>query len=180
MKKFLFVFVASIIFVFEAVCQKETSIPDEYRPHPEYGKVIPRGKQSSGSTELIHLRTAHSRTFENNDGSLTTAVSAAPMHYLDENGWWHSIDYRLQLSETRDDLWVMPGHQPRFAYDAALNTLLWYDDEGEAMFASSERSIRFLDSSRIPLPDDAAAADESAMLTESAGMTFSEVFTRSE
>ncbi len=102
------------------------------------------------------------------------------MHYLDENGWWHSIDYRLQLSETRDDLWVMPGHQPRFAYDAALNTLLWYDAEGEAMFASSERSIRFLDSSGNPLPDDAAAADESAMLTESAGMTFSEVFTATD
>lgn len=66
-------------------------VPAEYKKHPEYGKTLPEHPHVSGSYELIHKRTAHTRLFQNLNGTFTTVYSSYPLHYKDENGMWISF-----------------------------------------------------------------------------------------
>ncbi len=67
-------------------------LPEEYKNHPEFGKTQPKNPHVSGSYELIHERTEHSRLFQNMNGAYTTVYSSFPMHVQDENGWWISLE----------------------------------------------------------------------------------------
>ncbi len=67
-------------------------VPAEYKSHPEFGKTQPKNPDPSGSYELIHERTSHSRIFQNMNGTYTTVYSSYPLHVQDENGWWISLD----------------------------------------------------------------------------------------
>lgn len=69
-----------------------SKVPQSYRNHPEYQQKQPLDPALKGeSYELIHKRTAHSRIFQNQDGSFTTAYSSTPLHYKSEQGWWKSF-----------------------------------------------------------------------------------------
>ena len=42
-------------------------------------------------TELVHLRTATSRTFDNGDGTYTAEIHAGPIHRMDSQGEWMDL-----------------------------------------------------------------------------------------
>jgi len=46
--------------------------------------------------ELVEKRTLTSKTFDNGDGTYTTIISTAPMHYLDDEGRWQDIDTEIR------------------------------------------------------------------------------------
>lgn len=60
--------------------------PEEnfYKPAEKIKKII--------DTEVVSNRAVCSKTFKNNDGSFTTVIDRAPVHYLDENGSYQEID----------------------------------------------------------------------------------------
>lgn len=82
-----------------------TAIPENFKSHPEYGKV--KLENSPQSVELIQSRTANSRTFLNPDGSYTTTQSNGVMHYKDNAGNWMSIS-------------AVPGENSRMAGEFGL------------------------------------------------------------
>ncbi len=47
------------------------------------------------SVELVEERDEHSRTFENEDGTLSTDFSLEPLHFEEEDGSWEEIDPSL-------------------------------------------------------------------------------------
>ncbi|MDI6870545.1 MAG: hypothetical protein QME79_04155 [Bacillota bacterium] len=41
---------------------------------------------TAARSELIELRTSHSKTFKNDDGAMTLELSGRPLHYQDDPG----------------------------------------------------------------------------------------------
>jgi len=62
-----------------------------------------------GRKEIIERRTTNSVTYRNPDGSLTTEISAGPMHYQDKNGIYQPIDRTIVPSDTEYDFEVTRG-----------------------------------------------------------------------
>jgi len=92
-----------IFFVFcgyLAAFSQPIETPEKYRSHPEYGKTKLLNPFMQNSVELIHERTSHSRLFMNAYGSYTIAKSDMPLHYIDAEGWWRTIDL---VFETQTD-----------------------------------------------------------------------------
>ncbi len=70
-------------------------IPLAYQSHPELGKTTHKTTIHEVEYELIQNRTKYSRTFLNANTTKTTVQSSMPLHYQTDNGFWHSIDYKL-------------------------------------------------------------------------------------
>lgn len=100
-----------------------TEIPNSARSHPELGKLTHSAHQlNEVDYELVHLRTAHTRTFLNKNKTKTTVQSSQPLHHLDENGFWLSIDY---TTGEEFQYVVFPVSKPLIRFDkTALTTEL--------------------------------------------------------
>lgn len=67
--------------------------------------VVPAPAETGGgfelgkSKELAERRTATTTTYENADGTETTAISSGPVHYRDESGEWQPIEPVLRRDE---------------------------------------------------------------------------------
>jgi RHS repeat-associated protein len=60
---------------------------------------------AGGRSEVIHLRTAMSTTYDNGDGTFTTELSSSPVHFRNSAGW-HDIDPTLVSSTSPGYRWV--------------------------------------------------------------------------
>ncbi|OFZ01029.1 MAG: hypothetical protein A2491_17580 [Bacteroidetes bacterium RIFOXYC12_FULL_35_7] len=60
--------------------------------------VINNTKNAASKEELISLRDAHSKTFQNPDGTFTKQQSNKPIHYKNNNGEWSAIDGKSQVN----------------------------------------------------------------------------------
>ncbi|TVR97036.1 MAG: hypothetical protein EA418_03960 [Wenzhouxiangellaceae bacterium] len=87
-------------------------IPPSHQSHPELAQST---DASSGraSYELVHLRTAHSRTILNADTTRTSTHSATPLHYQDESGFWLSLRDEITV---RGEQKFFPSHDPSFVF----------------------------------------------------------------
>ncbi len=95
-------------------------IPESHLDHPELGAMV-EGVQAKGALyELVHLRTAHSKTILNNNKTKTTIQSSLPLHYLDQSGYWLSLRHELS---PRGSQIVFPSHNPAFVFDQEQGTL---------------------------------------------------------
>ncbi|RZJ27647.1 MAG: hypothetical protein EOO48_11435, partial [Flavobacterium sp.] len=74
-------------------------IPASYQSHPELGKTTHSATLNEVDYELIQQRTEFSRTFLNKNKTKTTLQSSSPLHYLGDDGFWHTIDYKLSRSK---------------------------------------------------------------------------------
>lgn len=74
------------------------------------------------SDEVVRLRTATSKTFRNEDGSLTTRVFTGPVHFRGPGGSWKEIDTELVEADA-------PGYAYRNA--AAAFRALFKEELGE-------------------------------------------------
>lgn len=79
--------------------QDFAKIPATHQSHPELGTTRPASVISPLAYELVHLRTTHSRTFLNANKTRTLVYSTAPLHYLNENGFYISLQNRLTSRE---------------------------------------------------------------------------------
>lgn len=73
--------------------QQYSLIPLNHQSHPELGKTSHNVSLHEVDYELVHERTKYSRTFLNTNKTKTTVQSSTPLHYLADDGFWHSIDY---------------------------------------------------------------------------------------
>ena len=64
---------------------KEQQTTQKEKKLNEYGKKEER-------QELVEKRTENSKTFSNDDGTLTTEISQKPIHYKDTHNNWEEID----------------------------------------------------------------------------------------
>ncbi len=92
-----------------------SQISAAYQSHPEMGKTTYSSTSHEVDYELLQDRTKFSRTFLNNNKTKTTVQSSAPLHYLSENGMWHSIDYKLHQTNNKISY---PTQHPFFELDA--------------------------------------------------------------
>lgn len=86
--------------------------------------------------ELVEQRTATSRTVAHEDGSRTTSVFGAPVHYRDARGAWQAID--TAMVATRAEGYSLVNGANRFR--------TWFKDRADADFARVDvdgRSLRF-------------------------------------
>lgn len=105
------------IFPQNAGAQKQyDKIPAAYQSHPELGKTTHSAITNDVDYELIHERTAFSRTFLNTNKTKTTVQSSVPLHYQGSDGNWYSIDYKLHQAGGKT---VYPAQNPIFEMDAA-------------------------------------------------------------
>lgn len=96
--------------------QKQYSqISSTYKSHPEIGKTSHSSSLQELDYELLQDRTKFSRTFLNKNKTKTTVQSSVPLHYMDENGKWSSIDYRVQQINNKI---IYPAQNPFFELNA--------------------------------------------------------------
>lgn len=117
-------------------------IPQSHHAHPELGmhhsddgKPYRRVLQ-----ELVHQRTAHSRTLLNDDRTRTIVHSSVPLHHQDERGYWLSIAHELTDAGTQ---YVFPSHDPSLVYDK--------HDGSVELIGPDQRAITQSGSSRLVL-----------------------------
>lgn len=73
----------------------DSLIPEKYLSHPEIGTTKLNNPRAKNHLELIHLRTENTRVFLHDNGTKTTVSSGHPLHFLGEDGFWYSINYKL-------------------------------------------------------------------------------------
>lgn len=122
--------------------QQYDRIPETMRHHPELGKTEPVFSRQDLAYELIHERTAHSRTFLHNNKTKTKAVSSAPLHYSD-NGLWLTLDYEWH---TDDDLMFhYPKQAPTVVYNKITQSVHFNTQSGKKIESGQERQCHFID-----------------------------------
>lgn len=82
---------SGVLLVFVFLC---SAVAGADKPHP--GPVAAGGAQVALGSEVVGLRTEHSRTFRRADGSFQAQVSARPLSFRDGSGRWAPIDNRLK------------------------------------------------------------------------------------
>lgn len=65
----------------------------------------PRAAESAAAVEVTELRTATSKTLQQPDGTLTTSLFSAPVHYLGSDGAWQPISSKLVPDSTAGYAW---------------------------------------------------------------------------
>ncbi|RZJ67840.1 MAG: T9SS type A sorting domain-containing protein [Flavobacterium sp.] len=106
------IFISFWGFAQNTTTQKQfNQIPIEYQSHPELGKTKHGAALNEVDYELVHERTKFSRTFLNTNTTKTTVQSSVPLHYLADNGFWQTIDYKL--SKTNNKI-TYPAQNPFF------------------------------------------------------------------
>ncbi|MBX3724490.1 MAG: CotH kinase family protein [Xanthomonadales bacterium] len=88
--------------------------------------------------ELVHERTAHSRTLQNDDRTRTVVMSSVPLHYQDEHGNWLGIDQ--QLTDLGNRL-VFPSHGPGLVYDKHDGSIELAGADGQAVTQSGRSRL---------------------------------------
>lgn len=124
----------------------------------------------------MHLRTAYTRTFRNQDGSHTTAKSSLPLHFEDDEGLWKSIDYSLSPAPDNENLWITPAHAPAFSYNSADHILSWHSRNGEAMARFRGHRMTFVDAGGENLTDQTLTGDPGAFAADGNEIHFAAVF----
>ncbi|HEX8270546.1 MAG TPA: CotH kinase family protein [Flavobacterium sp.] len=90
-------------------------VPTEYQSHPELGKTKHSAALHEVDYELVQNRSKYSRTFLNTNKTKTTVQSSVPLHFQSENGFWHTIDYKLTQSNNKI---IFPAQSPFFELDS--------------------------------------------------------------
>lgn len=138
LSKFILFFV--LLVFSNSILAQQTSvslfdIPVSHQKHPEIHTHKHTDNLNEVDYELVHLRTEHSRTFSNKNKTKTTVQSSIPLHYLNENGYWVSLDYKI---ENLGQKLVYPNNYPNIEFDKTnLTTLL---KEGEAFIRYGKES----------------------------------------
>jgi hypothetical protein len=141
-------------------------IPEKFLTHPELGLVTHNSPNHEVAYELIHERTAYTRTFLNKNGTKAKVQSSVPLHYLDENGFWLSRSY--EIYETQNDF-SYPKQQPEFIINKNSSETMIHSELGDFVMGKN-RKIGFENSLGIinytPLNQNPSwlKMDESIML----------------
>ena len=119
-------------------------IPTAYQSHPELGKTTHKAALNEVEYELIQDRTKYSRTFLNTNTTKTTVQSSVPLHYQSDNGFWHSIDYKLSKKGTTTSY---PAQNPFFQLDDSRvsltidNQKIKFGAQSNFIFASDNSTV---------------------------------------
>ncbi len=150
MKHYSF-FIICLVLLFATTvnfAQSFQEIPESFLTHPELGILTHQSQTTQSQYELVQLRSENSRTFLNQNKTKTTVTSSSPLHYLDENGWWLSIDYKL--TEKNNQL-IFPSKKPSFIYDKNLKTTDLISKEGLSIKSGKNLKLIFVDEENNPL-----------------------------
>lgn len=143
MKKTICLICFALFFCFSITSAQDfQKIPQEYLTHLELGKKSHNSKTSISDYELIHLRTEYSRTFLNTNTTKTTVASSAPLHILDDNGRWISIDY--SLTENNNAL-IFPSKKPTFVFDKTSNATSLISKSGQNIKTGQNIQLYLID-----------------------------------
>lgn len=72
---------------------------------PLAGRLDRRSHSAAAPAELVQERTASSRTFDNHDGTLTTALYSGPVHFRDVEGAWRLSGSNLVAAGEQGYAW---------------------------------------------------------------------------
>jgi len=104
------------------------------------------------------MRTATTRTTLNEDGSFTTELATAPLHYADENGDWQPIDSTL-VEDSDGYAWRNRGNDFGIRFkDRLAEDFVQFEVAGEAFTLSLQRANN--DSQRVTSSPAAPATPE--------------------
>ncbi len=97
-----------------------SQIPSAYLSHPELGRTTHPVAMNEVDYELVQERTKFSRTFLNKNTTRTTLQSSSPLHYRGDDGFWHTIDYKLA---SVGDIIIFPAQDPYFESKAQSTSI---------------------------------------------------------
>ncbi|MBB6122239.1 DNRLRE domain-containing protein [Nocardiopsis algeriensis] len=103
----------------------------EVEPEPEI-----TGFDPDISEELVEERDEFSRTYENEDGSLSTDFSLEPIHFQEEDGSWEQID--TSLVEENTETWTNAADSRKVEFAARAD-----GDELARMELDGDHSLSF-------------------------------------
>jgi len=110
---------------------------NRWSPHGVYYPYVP-------DDEVFQLRTRHSKTFDNHDGTYT-AVFLSDLHYEDGEGRWRDVDLSLTSNDT--------GRNSAYGLCNLTNHFETFVDEGSGsngvVFAWNDETIRVMHSGRL-------------------------------
>jgi hypothetical protein len=116
-------------------------IPETHLKHPELGVYSHNSPMHEVAYEMIHERTAYSRTFLNTNGTKSRVQSSSALHYLAENGFWLTREYIV--AQIGNSL-VYPKQDHEFELNKTNGTTTVVSSSGN-MVLGANKSIRFLD-----------------------------------
>jgi hypothetical protein len=122
-----------------------SQIPQTYQSHPEIGKTKHSSALQEVDYELLQNRTKFSKTFLNTNKTKTTVQSSVPLHYLNDDNMWISIDYKLQESNNKI---IYPAQYPYFELDANQvninvdNQLIKIKKQNDFIFISNNSVVK--------------------------------------
>lgn len=95
-------------FSFVCFSQDFAHIPESHKKHPELGKTAPVHPTQALAYELVHERTAYTRTFLHHNKTKTKVTSSIPLHY-EKEGYWLTLDYEWKPEQHN---YVFPKQAP--------------------------------------------------------------------
>lgn len=128
----------------QSFAQTFDKIPASHQNHPEIGKVTPLHSKQLVEYELIHERTAHTRTFLHKNKTTTKAISSVPLHYYD-NGFWKSIDYLWHQANT--NTWQYPKQNPYIKLNTTSKEIQLLENNTTTQIGKN-RKLTFIDANQ--------------------------------
>lgn len=137
---------------------------------PVAAQEDPPARTETGRDEVVAQRTATSKTYRNPDGSFTTDVFTAPVHYPGRDGEWKEIDGAVVESDAPGYAWENAANAFRTHFkDRVTDDFLRFTIAGRAFSLSLEGAAAHapaappaVPSTEPPAPEESAAPEETA------------------
>ncbi|OFY97672.1 MAG: hypothetical protein A2309_03360 [Bacteroidetes bacterium RIFOXYB2_FULL_35_7] len=107
--------------------------------------VINKVNKASSKEELISLRDAHSKTFQNPDGTFTKQQSNKPIHYKNNKGEWSAIDGKLQISNENNKIYEITNTELPVSIDMETGKTNMYLEKDQYISFGHETELIVLD-----------------------------------
>lgn len=121
------------------------AIPDNYKSHPEYGKI--KINNDPSSFELIHLRTANSRTFKDQNNQYYTQTTGGFFHFKNDKNEWASIQEEVSKS-ANGTLGIFQSEMPISINPANGNSTMTLEKNGRKIEFGNNVQLNFLNASK--------------------------------
>lgn len=117
-------------------------IPSAYQEHPEFGMLSLDIDREN--IELIHLRTADSRTFLDEKGKYHTQQTAGVFNYKDASGRWVSMQEKISVKAGKAG--IFQTELPMYVDLASGKTELTVDKQGKSVIYGENNTLKVLGS----------------------------------
>lgn len=176
LKKMLLVFLAGCVISSHLEAQHRGADPlvnSDFSKHPEQGLHKPLRNDFQQAEELVELRTKHTKTFKNIDGTTTLAYSSEELHYVDAQGWLRTISRQLRHDMSDDKIILQAEQKFPKSFDSRTNQLgVSISPNGSMIYFGDQIKVRQYGADKSLLSQSGMNNDRSIMAELAEGSVY--------